>query len=110
MSANSTSEIARAIREAGRPRHRPPALVTIGVGWRQEKFTRADALKPVRRWIWAKKYLVCEAIRLGLISFTEATLTHDLSSDELVSWLLACREHGPRALIVTRLPLYRRAA
>jgi hypothetical protein len=56
------------------------------------------ALRPVTRWVASRREAVALAIVRDEISFTEALEAHDLSPDELTSWIFGLRRHGREGL------------
>lgn len=59
------------------------------------------------RWTPAKKRELLDEIREGRLTFTDACDRHELTSEELASWIQLYQTHGTAALRTTRLQSYR---
>ncbi len=60
------------------------------------------------RWTPNRKEAVVLAIRKGQLGFNHACNRYDISAEELRLWNSAMKEHGTRALRVTKLKMYRK--
>ena len=71
-----------------------------------------DTLPPANtvRWVPRLKAQVVCAIREGLICREEACDHYGISNAELITWEKLLKEHGTRALRVTKTQHYRQAA
>jgi hypothetical protein len=71
-----------------------------------------DTLPPADtvRWVPRRKAQVVCAVRGGVISRQEACDRYGISDEELFSWENLLDDHGLRALYVTKMQRYRRAA
>ena len=48
--------------------------------------THDELLQPVRYWTALAKFWLCDGLRRGTITISEAAAAHDLSADEIVTW------------------------
>lgn len=82
-----------------------PKFVTLPDG---STLSRSD-LPPrtTTRWVARRKARVVTGVVSGLISEAEACEMYALTEDELNSWIMAVKSHGPAALRVTALQKYR---
>jgi hypothetical protein len=62
---------------------------------------RANLLKRVERWTYARKMKLCVGLRANLVSVSEAILAHGLSEDEIDRWMEAYRNKDFSALKAT---------
>ncbi len=61
----------------------------------------------IPRWSPHRKAEVVGAVRDGAISFADACLRYQLSTEEFVSWQRAIEANGVPGLRVTRVQIYR---
>jgi len=61
------------------------------------------------RWVTARKAIVVDAVRSGLISLEDACRRYALSVEEFVGWQSLLDQHGVAALRVTRAHQFRKA-
>jgi Protein of unknown function (DUF1153) len=61
----------------------------------------------IPRWSPRRKAEVVDAVRDGAISFADACLRYQLSTEEFVSWQRAIEANGVPGLRVTRVQIYR---
>jgi len=82
-----------------------PRVVTLADG---SSLSRAD-LPSVNttRWVAARKAVVVNAVKSGLIDASEACEMYGLSTEELDSWCAAVAEFGVNALKTTALQRFR---
>lgn len=68
----------------------------------------ADLPAPdTKRWVVRRKAAVVNGVRSGLLTLEQACERYDLTVEEFLSWQRLIKEHGVRALRVTRLQEYR---
>lgn len=86
-------------------RDKGPVFVTFSDG---SKMSRAD-LPPrdTKRWVASRKASVVRAVNGGLISQGDACARYGLPEEEYLSWALAVKRHGEKALKTTSLQKYR---
>jgi len=68
----------------------------------------ADLPPPeTRRWVARRKAQIVAAVQAGVLDLDEACRRYSLSAEEYTSWEQAILRHGPGALRVTRLQVFR---
>lgn len=80
------------------PDHNLQSTVTL------EDLPPADTV----RWVTARKAVVVNAVRSGLISLEDACRRYALSVEEFVCWQTLLDQHGISALRVTRVHQFRK--
>lgn len=78
---------------------------------RDERLLRRmrEDLPPPRtqRWVASRKAAVVAAVDAGAISAAAVCTRYDLSEEELEEWRRSMEQHGPAALLVTKLQHFR---
>lgn len=60
-----------------------------------------------KRWVISRKEQVVKAIQAGVLSAEDACERYDISMDELHAWQKLIKNHGSKALRVTKIKKYR---
>jgi len=79
---------------------------------RTRKDAALDALpsETITRWTATAKKAVLEAIRIEVLTVTDACKRYDLTADEVESWDKREQMYGRNGLMATQISRYRRAA
>jgi hypothetical protein len=74
------------------------------------RITREELLAPISRWPWQTKFWVCEGIRHGIITASEAKAAHGITDEEFSRWYGLYERHGATGLKKINRNHRRRAA